>query len=105
MVQTKSKLGKSMVLVLTKTTLLNVKNLLHSTLNIITICSTGTKHGLYDLTVLKYFVFLGNVTSRAYEPPEGQRRNVRLLVRCVRRSSLAMLYHIWSSQLQGISIG
>ena len=41
----------------------------------------------------------------AYEPPEGRRRSVRLRVRCVRQSLLAMLYLVWSGQLQGISIG
>ena len=46
-----------------------------------------------------------HVHTGAYEPPEGRRRSVRLRVRCVRRSSLAMLDLIWSGQLQGISIG
>ena len=43
------------------------------------------------------------IIAGAYEPPEGRRRSVRLRVRCVRRSSLAMLDLIWSGQLQGIS--
>ena len=33
------------------------------------------------------------------------RRSVQLRVRCVRQSSLAMLYLIWSGHLQGTSIG
>ena len=34
------------------------------------------------------------VHTGAHEPPEGQRRSVRLSIRCVRRSSSALL-HLW----------